>query len=105
MSRLDAVGEVIALEVMALEFRYFDGQQWLSAWDSEELGGLPMAIEVAIAVEDDTGDPRPGNGSATNSNNLSSAQSAQNVRIYHQVIRIPSADPTSNEEAFETDAF
>ena len=103
MSRLDATGEVLALEVVALEFRYFDGQQWQTAWDSEELAGLPMAIEVAIGIEVSDGRSR----SATRETSSPSSRGfghGQDVRIYHQVIRIPSAEPTfEQEEAIETD--
>ncbi len=45
------LGEVLAPEVTQLEFRYFDGTQWLEEWDSEEIGGIPLAVEIAIAVE------------------------------------------------------
>ena len=104
LSRLDAVGEVIAIEVVALEFRYIDGQQWLPAWNSEELAGLPMAIEVAIGIAVDDGDLQARNTSPVATRSLNDVRSTRDVRIYHQVIRIPSAEPTFDLEAIETDA-
>jgi len=114
LSRLDATGEVIAPEVVALEFRYFDGQQWLPTWDTEQSAGLPMAVEVAIAITADDGNsgrsersrPRSSDsGPAPSADGaLGAATSDRNMRIYHQVIRIPSAQPTfDEEEALETD--
>ena len=104
LSRLDATGEVLALEVVALEFRYFDGQQWVPQWDSEQMAGLPMAIEVALGIEVDDGKPKNRDEASPVGESLSYATSTQNVRIYHQVIRIPSAEPTFEEtEAIETD--
>ena len=104
LSRLDATGEVIAPEVVALEFRYFDGEQWQPTWDSEEASGLPMAIEVAIAIEADDGDVRPSASTTNSPDTLNDVSPVGNVRVYHQVIRIPSAVPTFDQEAIVTDA-
>jgi hypothetical protein len=38
-------------EVVALEFRYFDGQDWTDAWDSRAQKSLPSAVEVAFELE------------------------------------------------------
>lgn len=38
-------------EVVSLEFRYFDGQQWTDAWDSRQRRALPVAVEVALQVD------------------------------------------------------
>ena len=103
LSRLDATGEVIAQEVVALEFRYFDGQQWLTEWDSELAAGLPMAIEVAMGIEADDGDARFQNAADNTQDTLSDTSPASNIRVYHQVIRIPSAEPTFDQDALETD--
>jgi len=42
--------EPIAPEVKAIEFRYFDGAEWLDTWDTEAQGRLPAAVEVAVAL-------------------------------------------------------
>jgi type II secretory pathway pseudopilin PulG len=39
----------IAPEVVAIEFLYFDGTEWVESWDSEELGGLPVAVQISLA--------------------------------------------------------
>jgi general secretion pathway protein J len=42
----------LAEEIDGLNFRYYDGEEWVDDWDSEEKGGLPKAIEVVLLVED-----------------------------------------------------
>lgn len=42
--------QLLAPEIVAVEFRYFDGTTWVSEWNSTDAGGLPSAIEVSIAV-------------------------------------------------------
>lgn len=103
LSRIDAAGEVLAPEVVGMEFRYFDGQAWLAEWDSEQMGGLPMAVEVAIAIELDDGLPQSDDAPPPTSGELGEISPNRRYRIYHQVIRIPSAVPTFEEEAIETD--
>lgn len=47
-AREDASGfEIVSERVQAFRLRYFDGRRWVSAFDSMEAGGLPVAIEVA----------------------------------------------------------
>ncbi|HVR82686.1 MAG TPA: prepilin-type N-terminal cleavage/methylation domain-containing protein [Planctomycetota bacterium] len=40
----------IARDVAYLNFRYYDGTQWLPTWDSTQSGTLPQAVEVTIYV-------------------------------------------------------
>jgi len=42
--------QMLAPEVTSLTFAYFDGYQWRSDWDSQVLGGLPMAVEVLLDI-------------------------------------------------------
>lgn len=103
-SRLDRVGELLAPEVVALEFRYFDGQQWQMTWDSEAAGGLPVAVEVAIAIADQRKDRQADEPAGPAS--LADAQQQPRLHVYRQVIRIPSGEPTFDElEGVETDDF
>lgn len=110
-SRLDTQGQLVAEEVVALEFRYFDGTTWLTEWDTEASGGLPQAIEVAVAIS--TSDV-----AAADSLDVTPAQSGpldplaqqqnSNVKVFSQIIRIPSAAPLEatldGAEAIATDA-
>ncbi len=56
ISEADATGtsanaggfSLLAPEVARIEFRYFDGSQWLAAWDCQQ--GLPVAVEIAFAL-------------------------------------------------------
>lgn len=40
----------ISRDVAYLNFRYYDGMQWLDSWDSTQTGTLPQAVEVTIYV-------------------------------------------------------
>jgi prepilin-type N-terminal cleavage/methylation domain-containing protein len=78
-----AATEILASEVIALRFMYYDGFYWRSDWDSKALGGLPKAIDVEMALR-----PLP-------SNSRSGAQSASTgtPNVYRLVIAIPLAKP------------
>lgn len=64
--------QVLAHEVVSLQFKYFDGVNWLEAWDSaayveasvegeleEKLAGLPQAVEIIIGLRNEK-DTDPG---------------------------------------------
>jgi len=42
----------LAERIDGLDFRYYDGEEWVDDWDSKARGGLPKAIEVVLLVED-----------------------------------------------------
>ncbi len=41
---------LLAPEVGAIEFRYFDGTEWYEEWDSEVNEGLPIAVEITLLI-------------------------------------------------------
>jgi len=42
----------LAEGVDAINFRYYDGEEWVDDWDSRIKGGLPKAIEVVLVMKD-----------------------------------------------------
>lgn len=42
---------LIASEVVGLEFRYFNGEDFQSEWDSDLEGGFPAAIEITLVID------------------------------------------------------
>jgi hypothetical protein len=91
---LDQQAELFAPEVVALEFAYFDGTQWLMEWDTELNGGLPVAVEILLVVSsaDDpqiTATPLTGTG----------IQSMQvgTEHLYRLVVQMPTADPVTDQ--------
>ncbi|MDO8603130.1 MAG: type II secretion system protein GspJ [Candidatus Omnitrophota bacterium] len=46
--------DILSDNVSELEFLYFDGLEWLDAWNSDGVSGvgLPKAVEIKIRVED-----------------------------------------------------
>lgn len=48
-------------EVASIEFRYFDGSEWYSTWNSIQRKALPIAVEVLLQMSD----PKKANASTT----------------------------------------
>jgi hypothetical protein len=46
-----ADAKLLADEVVALQFRYYDGAAWLEDWNSDDLGGLPTAVEITVTIQ------------------------------------------------------
>lgn len=82
---LAAAAQVIAPEVASLQFRYFDGLQWVDTWDSTAMNALPLAIEVTIGYRE------PPDKDADKLADLTGAvRIGQTVR---HVIAVPMAEP------------
>ena len=47
----DEYSELISPEISEIQFRYWDGEEWLAEWNSEEQGGFPVAIEVQVVID------------------------------------------------------
>jgi type II secretory pathway pseudopilin PulG len=50
---LQRTGELLAPEVIALEFEYFDGAMWQMEWDSS-IQGLPLVVRITLAMQLET---------------------------------------------------
>ena len=59
-----AAAQLIAAEVVVLEFRYYDGAAWVTEWDTAAQGRLPHAVEVKIGFRPPKPRPKPGERSA-----------------------------------------
>ena len=49
-SQLLKTGQLVAPEVLALEFQYFDGTSWMTEWDGSKQG-LPHVVKITIAMQ------------------------------------------------------
>jgi len=96
--------EVIAPEVTSIYFRYFDGKEWQAYWDSDELGRLPVAIEVTVQI----GGAQQGTGSTTTNTSVSnsSATNVQNVlqESHTIVVYLPISEAVSEADEEEAAA-
>ncbi|WDI41204.1 prepilin-type N-terminal cleavage/methylation domain-containing protein [Bremerella sp. P1] len=97
---LDASAEILAPEVSLLQFRYFDGYEWIEEWDSEAMGGLPMAVDVIIAIRDhDMTQALLADGAIE----VPVADTTNPVgQVFRRLIRIPTAKPYEPEEEIDS---
>jgi hypothetical protein len=75
--------EILAPEVTAVRFMYYDGFRWRADWDSSVLGGLPKAIDVELALQPALDRSRTGR----------TMTSATAPTVYRLVISIPLGKP------------
>ena len=94
-------GDLIAPEVLSLEFAYFDGIEWLTDWDSSTQG-LPCLVEISLAMQSKSGEKQ---GVVPPGISLSTMpyeeQSLYGIEIYTLTVAIPGAQlqATSAESA------
>lgn len=80
LTSLTQTGDVIAPEVLAIEFEYWDGLTWLLEWNSDDYGELPLAVRVRLTMND-----------------VASIEE-DSLRIFSHIVRIPLAQPVEEEE-------
>lgn len=86
LAALAAQTELLAPEVIALQFQYFDGLEWRSDWDSSALGGLPRAIEILIELQ------------APHNSGMKSLGGSQSPSVYRLVVALPAAKPVDTSQ-------
>jgi len=93
----------IAPEVVAIEFLYFDGAEWIESWDSQELGGLPLAVQISLAFApaDGESDDQLDTWATTDFQQL--AEEGQTA-IYRLIVHLPNGKAVSTTEG-GTDAL
>jgi len=89
--RLLRTGELLAPEVVSLEFNYFDGTQWVTQWDSSQQN-LPMVIKIQVGMQD----PRIAKNQPLSAGTPVSTMAADQlqtygIRVYELSVAIPGA--------------
>jgi hypothetical protein len=87
-------GELLAPEVVSIEFSYWDGLIWQVSWDSDSMGELPLAIQVTIDVIASSDVPILAADPA--------ALEAMATRTFMHTIRLPVARPVDTTVTTET---
>jgi prepilin-type N-terminal cleavage/methylation domain-containing protein len=80
---LDSGMQLVAPEVIAISFRYFDGVDVFETWDMTEMNGLPKAVEIRIWVQWLEGD------NATDSTVYNASSLPPNAREYRMIVAVP----------------
>lgn len=87
--------QLVAAEVVQIQFRYFDAQQWVTQWDSGESESFPTAVEVSIVL-----DSNPFADRAGDIEDVADRESGRFER-YRIVVHLPLADSGDDEEEGE----
>ena len=91
---LENSGEVIAPEVAAVEFQYFNGTEWLTTWDSEAEKKLPIAVLVILALR------RPGTVATVDVPPSSlTPDTASNLNLYRMLVHLPAGGQSAEESS------
>ncbi len=89
--RLQQTGDLLAPEVVALEFAYFDGVDWLFDWDSSTQS-LPWLIEITLAMQSASASEASQLTPGISISMMSYAdRQAYGVEVYQLVVAIPGA--------------
>jgi hypothetical protein len=81
--------ELLANEVVGLEFAYFDGASWASEWDSVAMQGLPVAIEIRLMLQLTDGSQQ----TATLNPLASLSEEIPDEKMYTLTVNLPTATP------------
>lgn len=103
-SQVDQQTQLFAPEVTFIQFRYFDGLQWLSEWNSDVFGGIPLAVEIAIALQPSTDRNADGSRSDTQSTSTQTLWQFDPQHVYRLVVYLPAAEPIDTTTSLGGDA-
>jgi prepilin-type N-terminal cleavage/methylation domain-containing protein len=97
--------QLVAPEVIAIEFRYFDGIEWTTSWDSEARAGLPLAVEIALMMavpdEDASAAVTPLQPPVL-LNSTTTTTGADEDSIYRLIVQLPVAQMATADAATTT---
>jgi type II secretory pathway component PulJ len=88
LSQLNQTGELLAPEVVAIEFSYWDGTTWQLQWSSDEYGELPLAVQVQLTMRVE----RQGAEDVTTVL-ADGVSNPDELRIFNHIVRLPLARP------------
>ena len=82
--------ELLAPEVLEVEFGYFDGQEMLEQWDSAQQSRLPRGVEIRLTVLEEPFELAMVQSPQDRAAMLRSAENAIEYRLY---VRLPNVRP------------
>lgn len=104
-SRLLRTGDLLAPEVIALEFSYFDGTQWLTTWDSSTQS-LPWLVQISLAMQSASGEETADLPSGTPLSTLTfDDRTTYGIEVYELTVAIPGAQLRASDVASEEEAM
>ena len=86
LTALAQTGDLLAPEVLGIEFRYWDGVTWELEWSSDEFEELPLAVQIQVTMS---------NPIAVSSGLSPDDENA--VRVFTHIVRLPMANPLEEE--------
>jgi len=94
----DASVELLAPEVVKMEFAYFDGADLVETWDSLDEAGLPVGVEIRLTIYE------PSFQDSTNAQTERARLTGQRYKEselveYRRFVRLPKASPSQPAEA------
>ena len=91
LSAPDPFTKLMAAEVAQVQFRYFDGSDWKTSWDSVDEGGFPVAIEINLVID-------PARSSTNNTTYSYGGFDRQTMENFRTVVYLPVSEPVVEEE-------
>ncbi|MEX0866753.1 MAG: prepilin-type N-terminal cleavage/methylation domain-containing protein [Pirellulales bacterium] len=104
LDRINSAGELLAAEVIAIEFRYSDGVEWFEEWNTEQRGSLPLTVQVAVAIDMHSKQRADLPGYTTSMLSDEAADLPQAV-VYRLLVHLPLAEPPSEELLLDDEVF
>ncbi len=96
LTGLNITGDLLAPEVLALEFGYWDGFLWQPEWNSDFRRALPVAVQVRLTIGPPGTDP-----SSLNSEAIDATSSE--IRTFQQIVRLPMGRIVDPSEMLQLD--
>ena len=88
---------ILAPEVVALQFQYFDGSEWLTDYDSSTTQTLPLCVEVLLTLRSNSV------GGTTDPLALMTASTEIVEKTYRLLVHLPGSDATASTTTTETE--
>lgn len=107
-TQLTRTGQLIAPEVVAMSFSYYDGQAWTTTWDSSSTG-IPWAVKVTIYLQHAKAAREKPVEAGISMTALTSGLLAQSgIEAYSMTVNIPGAQslstPAEQQSSTSTDS-
>lgn len=88
VSDTDTGSQILAEEITGLEFAYYDGLDWYTDWNSQDMGGLPVAVAIAVQVEMKASHTA---ARAAAANEGADAATARETSLHRLIVQLPAA--------------